>query len=48
VDYFRLRLADDPHLWAVTEHDEVRELGYPGGYSTAGGRGQRRGLLASG
>jgi transposase len=34
VDYCRLRLADDPHLWAVTLYDEVRELGYPGGYST--------------
>lgn len=34
VEYCRLRLADDPHLWAVTLHDEVRELGYPGGYST--------------
>jgi hypothetical protein len=30
----RLRLADDPHLWAVTLYDEVRELGYPGGLST--------------
>jgi hypothetical protein len=34
VEYCRLRLVDDPHLWAVTLHDEVRELGYPGGYST--------------
>jgi transposase len=34
VQYCRLRLADDPHLWAVTLHEEVRELGYPGGYST--------------
>jgi transposase len=34
VEYCRLRLADDPHLWAVTLFDEVAELGYPGGYST--------------
>jgi len=34
VEYCRLRLADDPHLWAVTLHDEVMDLGYPGGYST--------------
>src|SRR5205814_4579811 len=34
VEYCRLRLADDPHLWAATLYDEVRELGYPGGYST--------------
>lgn len=27
-------MVDDPHLWAVTLYDEVRELGYPGGYST--------------
>jgi len=34
VEYCRVRLADDPHLWAVTLYDEVGELGYPGGYST--------------
>lgn len=34
VEYCRLRLADDPHLWAVTLHDEVSDLGYEGGYST--------------
>jgi transposase len=34
VEYCRLRLADDPHLWAVTLLDELRELGYDGGYST--------------
>ena len=34
VEYCRVRLADDPHLWAVTLYEEVRELGYPGGYST--------------
>ena len=26
VEYYRLRLTDDPHLWAVTPYDEVREL----------------------
>jgi transposase len=34
VEYCRLRLTDDPHLWAATLYDEVHELGYPGGYST--------------
>ncbi len=34
VEYCQQRLADDPHLWATTLFDEVRELGYPGGYST--------------
>ena len=32
--YCRIRLHDDPHLWAVTLHDELLELGYVGGYST--------------
>ncbi|MFE7547994.1 terminase gpP N-terminus-related DNA-binding protein [Streptomyces gardneri] len=32
--YYRQRLADDPHLWASTLFDEVRDLGYEGGYST--------------
>jgi transposase len=30
--YCRIRLGDDPHLWASTLFDEVRELGYPGAY----------------
>lgn len=34
VEYCRVRLADDPHLWASTLFDEVVELGYRGGYST--------------
>ncbi|WP_395110248.1 transposase [Actinomadura sp. SCN-SB] len=34
AEYCRLRLADDPHLWATTLFDEVVELGYRGGYST--------------
>lgn len=34
VDYVRARLAEDPHLWAVTLYDEVIELGYDKAYST--------------
>ncbi|MCM2579663.1 transcriptional regulator [Streptomyces meridianus] len=34
LPYCRQRLADDPHLWASTLLDEVRALGYEGGYST--------------
>lgn len=32
--YCAIRLADDPHLWAVTLWEEIREFGYDGGYST--------------
>jgi transposase len=32
--YCAIRLADDPHLWAVTLWEETRDLGYDGGYST--------------
>jgi transposase len=34
VAYCRIRLADDPHLWAATLHDELRELGYAGSYQS--------------
>ncbi|MFZ5852217.1 MAG: Mu transposase domain-containing protein [Actinomycetota bacterium] len=34
AEYCRIRLADDPHLWASTLFEEARELGYPGGYSS--------------
>ncbi len=34
LEYCRQRLKDDPHLWASTLYDEVRELGYLGAYST--------------
>ncbi|MFC4471699.1 IS21 family transposase [Streptomyces xiangluensis] len=34
LEYCRQRLSDDPHLWASTLFDEVRELGYEGAYST--------------
>jgi transposase len=32
ADYCRIRLADDPHLWATTLFDEVVALGYCGAY----------------
>lgn len=32
VEYARIRLADDPHLWATTLFDEVVTLGYEGSY----------------
>ncbi|MGW2563034.1 hypothetical protein ACWCXB_28045 [Streptomyces sp. NPDC001514] len=34
LEYCRQRLTDDPHLWASTLFDEVKGLGYEGGYST--------------
>jgi transposase len=34
VEYCRIRLTDDPHQWASTLLDELRALGYDGGYST--------------
>jgi transposase len=43
VEYCRIRLADDPHLWASALLDELRELGYAGSYPslTAAIRAQR-------
>jgi transposase len=32
VEYCRLRLTGDPHLWLTTLYDEVVELGYAGSY----------------
>src|SRR5262249_14435391 len=32
AEYCRIRLADDPHLWASALLDELRELGYQGSY----------------
>ena len=32
VEYCRLRLVEDPHLWASTLFDEVVELGFSGSY----------------
>jgi transposase len=34
AEYCRVRLGDDPHLWARVLFDEVAGLGYQGGYST--------------
>ena len=32
LEYCRLRLAEDPHLWASTLHDELVGLGFAGSY----------------
>ena len=32
LEYCRLRLAEDPHLWASTLFDELAGLGFPGSY----------------
>ena len=32
LEYCRLRLVEDPHLWASTLHDELLELGFVGSY----------------
>lgn len=32
LEYCRVRLADDPHLWASTLLDELTELGFTGSY----------------
>ena len=34
VDYIRIRLTDDPHLWATALYDEVCGLGFPLSYVT--------------
>ncbi len=34
VDYCRMRLSDDPHLWASTLFDELVELGFGGSYQS--------------
>jgi len=43
AEYAKIRLADDPHLWATTLFDEVVTLGYQGSYPsfTRGLRGRR-------
>jgi hypothetical protein len=33
-EYCRIRLTQDPHLWATTLFEEVAGLGYGGGYSS--------------
>ncbi|MGP3919179.1 Mu transposase domain-containing protein [Nonomuraea sp. 10N515B] len=42
--YCRIRLAQDPHLLAMTLFDEIVELGYAGGYSTFTRAIRKRGL----
>jgi transposase len=42
--YVRQRLSDDPHLWATTLFDEVRELGYDRAYQTFTRQLRERGL----
>ena len=44
VDYCRARLAEDPHLWAMTLFDEVTALGYDRAYSTFTRQLRARGL----
>ncbi|WP_121258996.1 IS21 family transposase [Nocardioides ferulae] len=44
VDYVRARLAEDPHLWAVTLFDEVVGLGYDRSYPTFTRQIRTRGL----
>jgi transposase len=34
VEYCRIQLADDPHLWASALLDELRGLGYRGSYQS--------------
>lgn len=34
IDYCRIRLADDPHLWASTLFDELVDLGFSGSYQS--------------
>lgn len=42
--YCAQRLADDPHLWASTLFDELRDLGYAGSYPTMTRQIRNRGL----
>ena len=44
VGYVRARLAEDPHLWALTLFDEVVALGYDKAYSTLTRQIRARGL----
>jgi hypothetical protein len=44
VEYCRIRLADDPHLWASALLDELRELGYAGSYPSLTAAIRTRGL----
>jgi len=44
AEYARLRLAEDPHVWATTLFDELVALGYRGGYSSFTRAVRARGL----
>jgi transposase len=44
VEYCRVRLADDPHLWASTLLDELRPLGFAGSYQSLTAAIRRLGL----
>lgn len=43
-DYCRARLAEDPHLWAMTLFDELGDLDYGGSYPTLTRQIRERGL----
>ncbi|GAA3779480.1 hypothetical protein GCM10022225_79590 [Plantactinospora mayteni] len=47
VEYCRIRLADDPHLWASTLLDELRLLGFTGSYQSLTAAIRRLGLRPS-
>jgi transposase len=47
VEYCRIRLADDPHLWASTLLDELRPLGFGGSYQSLTAAIRRLGLRPS-
>ena len=44
LDYCRLRLADDPHLWASTLFDELQQLGFTGSYPSLTAAIRKHGL----
>jgi len=44
VDYLTARLAEDPHLWALTLFDELQPLGFTGSYPTLTRQIRTRGL----
>lgn len=44
VEYVRIRLADDPHLWASTLLDELLPLGFAGSYQSLTAAIRRLGL----
>jgi transposase len=47
VDYCRIRLTDDPHLWASTLLDELQPLGFTGSYQSLTAAIRRLGLRPS-